>query len=587
MAAQKTKFRRSLILIVILIGGLWGGGLYGHASERSDARAECKRKEDLLNPKPSPSPSPTLSTSATPSAAPSPSVTGSPSAMGAREIMPDAVPVAAFAQAATPSPSPTVSASPTAKPTVTVECDDPTLVRLGLDLQGGISVVLAPKDENASVDKGSLEKARDIIAQRVDALGVAEPDITVQGNNILIQLPGIKDQKKALDLIGTVAKLSFRPVLDQTTAPADLKIPTCDDPSTYPKDEPTKAVAMCLHGRDDKTGFDTDRATWQIMPLGPVELVGEDVKGADASLPGAGATTASWQIDLELTKEGDKKFEKITGKLACNPVGDPKRQLAIVLDSVIESAPQAGETVTCNQGISGGTAQITGSFSEKEARDLSLVLRYGALPIELKALTTTTVSPLLGRESLQGGLAAGAIGLALVFLYVLLFYRALGLIVWLGIIIHAMLTMGVVIILGQTAGFALSLAGIAGLIVSLGIAVDSFIVYFERIKDEVHQGRTVRAAVDRAWPSAWRTVLAADLVTALAAVTLYFLAVGNVRGFALTLGLSTALDLFISRLFMHPAVWLLAQGKVLGESKRLGMGAMAGGIAPVQTGGTR
>jgi preprotein translocase subunit SecD len=173
-----------------------------------------------------------------------------------------------------------------------------------------------------------------------------------------------------------------------------------------------------------------------------------------------------------------------------------------------------------------------------------------------------------------------------VFLYVLIFYRGLGLIIWFGIACHGALTLAVIIILGETAGFALSLAGIAGLIVSLGIATDSFIVYFERIKDEVHQGRTVRASVDRAWTSAWRTILAADLVTGLAAVVLYFLAVGSVRGFALTLGLSTALDLFVSRLFMHPAVWLLAQTKRFNESKSMGVrsGAGFGDVAPA--GGT-
>ncbi len=552
MAAQKGRYTRSLILIAVLIGAVWGGGVYGHSREVNDARKECEAR----NPKPTPSPTP--SPTGSPTASPTPTTT--------------------------PSPSPSVSPSAAAK---AVECDDPTVIRLGLDLQGGISVVLAPADAAATVDAGSLAKARDIIAQRVDALGVAEPDITVQGNNILVQLPGIKDQKKALDLIGTVAKLSFRPVLGGLNPgqppPPNISIPKCDDPSTYPKDDPKKELVMCVHGRD-QAGGDTDRSTWGLLALGPVALSGEDVAGADATLP---AGSPDWQVDLRLTKAGDKKFTDVTGKLACNQAGDSKRELAIVLDSVVESHPQMGEEVQCNQGIAGGTAQITGGFGEKDAKDLALVLKYGALPIELKPLTTTTVSPTLGRDSLRGGLYAGVIGLAVVFLYVLLFYRALGLIIWVGIAIHAALTMGVIVLLGQTAGFALSLAGIAGLIVSLGIAADSFIVYFERIKDEVHQGKTVRASVDRAWASAWRTILAADLVTALAAIVLYFLAVGGVRGFALTLGLSTALDVFVSRWFMHPSVWLLAQGKVLGESKTLGMGAMAGGYTPVATGGTR
>jgi preprotein translocase subunit SecD len=323
--------------------------------------------------------------------------------------------------------------------------------------------------------------------------------------------------------------------------------------------------------------------------LGPVALQGTDISGASAVLPSGttAVSTAGWEVSLNLSSSGAKKFQAITAKLACNQSGSDTRQLAIVLDEVVVSHPQMGDNVQCNVGISGGTAQITGNFTEKEAKDLALVLKYGALPVELVPSTITTVSPTLGREALHSGLIAGAIGLGIVFLYVLLFYRGLGLDVWLGLAVHATLTLGVIVLLGRTAGFALSLAGIAGLIVSLGIATDSFIVYFERIKDEVHQGKTVRASVDRAWTSAWRTIVAADLVTALAAVVLYFLAVGSVRGFALTLGLSTALDLFVSRLYMHPSVWLLAQTRRFNESKTLGMGSVAGVGELVQAAGAR
>ncbi|MFA5890938.1 MAG: protein translocase subunit SecD [Actinomycetota bacterium] len=460
--------------------------------------------------------------------------------------------------------------------------------RLGLDLKGGISVVLVPKS-GETVDKGSLQKAVDIIQQRVDALGVAEPDISLQGDNILVQIPGIKDTTKALRLIGTTAKLSFRPVLARVTtdtAPPGAALPECSDPNTFPEDVPTKQVVLCVKDRDPQTGAGTDPAAWERLLLGPVELQGSDVSTALAELPPAGQGGGGWEVSLRLTAAGAKKFESITGKLACNPLGDASRQLAIVLDRLVESNPQMGETVQCNQGIDGGTAQITGNFSERESKDLALVLRYGALPIELVPTTTTTISPTLGKESLRSGLVAGAIGLGVVLLYVLLFYRALGMIIWIGIAIHGGLTVGVVILLGQFAGFALSLAGIAGLIVSLGIAADSFIVYFERIKDEVHQGRTVRASVDRAWTSAWGTIVAADLVTALAAGVLYFLAVGGVRGFALTLGLATGLDLFVSRWFMHPSVWLLAQTKRFNESKTLGMRSIAGVGDALPAGGT-
>jgi preprotein translocase subunit SecD len=456
----------------------------------------------------------------------------------------------------------------------------PGFLTYGLDLRGGLSVALEPK-AGQSVSHGSLQTALEIIRNRVDALGVAEPDISLQGNNILIQLPGVKDPAQALTLIGTTAKLEFRPVLAAVppgaTPPAGVAVPDCALRSTYPPDVPDQPIVLCAQITDQK-GNVLPPSTWTKLVLGPVALQGTDVSGANAVLPSGttAVSTAGWEITLSLTGDGAKKFQATTAKLACNAAGADTRQLAIVLDEVVQSHPQVGSDVVCNTGITGSTASITGNFTEKEAKDLALVLKYGALPVELVPSTITTVSPTLGREALHSGLVAGAIGLGIVFLYVLLFYRGLGLVVWLGLAVHATLTLGVIVFLGRTAGFALSLAGIAGLIVSLGIATDSFIVYFERIKDEVHQGKTVRASVDRAWTSAWRTIVAADLVTALAAVVLYFLAVGSVRGFALTLGLSTALDLFVSRLFMHPSVWLLAQTRRFNESKTLGMSSVAG-----------
>lgn len=463
--------------------------------------------------------------------------------------------------------------------------DPPNLVNLGLDLQGGISVVLEPK-AGQQADPAVLQQAANIITNRVDALGVAEPDVSVQGDNILIQLPGLRDQQRALKIIGTTAQLRFRPVLE--LLPPDYKakrgerVPNCADQNTWPEDEAGKEIILCARDRDE-AGRVPPPEQWLKLRLGPVALEGTDVSSASAELPPG---QASWDVSLRLDGEGAKKFEQVTGRLACNPVGDPKRQFAIVLDRVVESHPQMNEDIDCNKGIAGGQAIITGNFRESEAKDLGLILRYGSLPIDLVRSTTTTISPTLGRESLDAGLLAGAIGLGIVFLYVLMFYRALGIIIWIGLLLHAAFTLAVVVLLGKTAGFALSLAGIAGLITSLGVATDSFIVYFERVKDEVHGGRTIRSSVDRAWQSAWRTILAADLVTALAAGVLYFLAVGSVRGFALMLGLATALDLFVSRWFMHPAVWLLAQTRRFNESRTLGVRSMAGmGSTPAPVAG--
>lgn len=529
-----------------------------------------------------------------------------------------------------------------------VQCKSPMKAQLGLDLQGGISVVLAPKGE---ANPESLDKAVDIIRQRVDALGVAEPDISRQGNNILVEIPGVKDRQAALDTIGKTAELRMRTVTkiispgtpEWAAAPplnclkpfetaaspspsASPKATATTTPKTSPtatvkpasptatgkatpepsgkatptptgtaapsgagEDDPDKPVTLCARVTAPD-GKDLPESSWEKLELGPARLVGSDIADARGQLAGGGTdlSAVGWEVTLNLTGEGAKKFEKVTGELACNPAGDPKRQFAIVLDGIVESHPQMGEDIQCNTGIAGGTAVITGNFTEKDAKNLALVLRFGALPIALEEQETNEISPTLGKDSLRGGLLAGAIGLALTLIYVVLFYRILGFLIWFGLLLHAGFTVGVVIILGNTAGFALTLAGIAGLIVSVGIAADSFIVYFERLKDEVQTGKSIRASVDRAWSSAWRTIVAADLVTALAATALYVLAVGSVRGFALMLGLSTALDLFISYLVMHPAVWLLAQTKFFNESKRLGIKRVVGETAgPSLAGGQR
>jgi protein-export membrane protein SecD len=459
-----------------------------------------------------------------------------------------------------------------------------------LDLQGGLSVVLTPK---GTAKSDALDKAVDIIRQRVDALGVAEPDISRQGSNILVQLPGVKDPTTALKLIGQTAFMTFRPVIDQLTqgTPEYAASPPCSlfgASSVDPTKNTGQGVTYCARLTDPTAGGSLPPETWPKLSLGPAALLGQDVSGATAEPPSGNVGGGfGWSVGLKLTSQGGKKFEKITGELACNPDGSPKRQLAIVLDQIVESHPQMATDVQCKQGISQGSAQITGSFSQKDANDLALVLRYGALPVALEASTTTTVSATLGHDTLRTGLLAGFIGLALVLIYVVIFYRILGLVVWIGLVYFSAFVLGVVIILGQTAGFALSLAGIAGLIVSVGIATDSYIVYYERLKDEVHQGRSVRAAVDRAWDSARRTIVAADLVTGLAAITLYVLAVGSVRGFALTLGLATALDVIISFLLMHPSVWLLAQTGFFNTSRHLGVGRVVGSTAEAPAGGGR
>ncbi len=265
-----------------------------------------------------------------------------------------------------------------------------------------------------------------------------------------------------------------------------------------------------------------------------------------------------WQVQFNLNKAGAAKFAAATQKL----VG---KQLAIVLDGVVQSAPTVQSAITGGQGV------ITGSFTEKQAKNLAVVLNSGALPIELTRQTVVTVSPTLGKESLHQGILAGLVGLVLLMLYLAFYYRLLGVVTWFGMAIWATLAIGLVSLLGRTAGYALTLAGVAGIIVSLGITADSYIVFYERLKDEVRHGKTLRAAVVPAFNRSWRTIVAADTVTIIAAGVLYILAIGSVKGFALTLGLSTGLDLFVVYFFKRPTVFLMSRNPRLAEMRGFGL----------------
>ena len=278
--------------------------------------------------------------------------------------------------------------------------------------------------------------------------------------------------------------------------------------------------------------------------------------------------------------DGSKKWADFTSELAClRDEGEQiKSQVAIVLDGKVESAAgmqdpagaASGGGVECGSGITGGDTQID-TATEAEAKSLALVLRTGALPLTLEQSEVRKVSPTLGEESLNAGLLAGILGLALVMLYMLLYYRALGLVVWLGLALFTAALYTVLAILGETAGLSLTLAGVAGVIVSIGVTADSYIVAFERLKDEVRSGKSMRAAVDRGMKRAFKTILVADFVTGAAAVILYLLAVGPVKGFALTLGLATIIDVLVAFFFTRSAVGLLARTKMFTEGRFIGM----------------
>jgi preprotein translocase subunit SecD len=273
---------------------------------------------------------------------------------------------------------------------------------------------------------------------------------------------------------------------------------------------------------------------------------------------------------MDLTDSGSAKWDQLAQEQF-------HKQVAITLDSIVQSAPTIQPNDPSFTSF-GGTAVISGSFDQGEAEDLAKLINYGALPVQLKKISVENVSPTLGQDQLDAGIIAGIIGLALVALYMLFYYRLLGLVVIAGLALSGAALYVVIVYLGESIGLALTLAGVTGIIVSVGITVDSYIVYFERLKDEVRGGSTVRACVDRAFTRSFRTILAADLVSLIGAAVLYWLAIGSVRGFALFLGISTILDLLVAYFFMHPIVSLMARNPELVRMR--GVGIAAGLDAP-------
>ncbi len=496
---------------------------------------------------------------------------------------------------------------------------------LGLDLTGGVSVVLAAP---AKTDKAVMQKALDRIRDRVDALGVAEPDISLIGSNLIqVQLPGLGGQGKVvkrgeqfcavsstgkglgcfpkqadaqakakaesvqrvLAIIGTTARLEERQVNSVinssdssyatqvfTTGVIKPNDPYRNSPNFH--EAPSKDGGLITYEDDfpapNGDGFFTPGSD-PIYNLGKIEITGADLSKAVAQYVTASTTSANagWQVAFTLNKDGSKKFAAATTRL----VG---KNLAIVLDGTVQSAPTVQSAITGGQGV------ITGQFSAQEAKNLAVVLNSGALPVELARLNVQTVSPLLGKESLRQGLIAGLVGLIALMLYLAFYYRLLGIVTWFGMAIWATLAIGLVSLLGRTAGYALTLAGVAGIIVSLGITADSYIVFYERLKDEVRHGKTLRASVVPAFNRSWRTIVAADIVTIIAAAVLYLLAVGSVRGFALTLGLSTGLDMFVVYFFKRPTVFLMSRSSALTSLRGVGLrSGVAAEPVPVAGGG--
>ena len=515
---------------------------------------------------------------------------------------------------------------------------------LGLDLQGGVSVVLAPP-KGTKPTSSSLDEAINIINQRINALGVAEAQVSRQGNNILVEIPGVKNKDQALQLVGETAELQFRPVLatvpvgadgtiqtgttttttpggststtaagsaststtaasttsttaraststtqkalgvsgtgqqaggaaappatltdlaaasTSTTAAATTTVTTTVKGATSTTKAPTSVKASTVITPDSVLRKPSSRSQSVILPqydpktkkmtalyeLGPTFVTGSGLSTASADLNQQG----QWEV-RPVFKSGAKGIDLFNkGAAACFSGAStcPTKQMAIVLDNRVLTAPTID-----NPSFQADQITISGSFSETEVHNIATALKYGALPVPLVPQTSEIVSATLGRDALRAGLIAGAVGFVLVGLYMIVFYRLLGVLAMLKLLIEGCIMWAFLCWAGPHLGLAITLAGLTGIVVSIGVSLDSNVVYYEHLKEDVRSGRTIRASVDKSFVSAWRTIVAADGASVLGAVLLWYLTVGAVRGFAFYLGLSTVLDLITSWCYMRPAV---------------------------------
>ena len=486
---------------------------------------------------------------------------------------------------------------------------------------------------SGTVDPNSLQLAKTIIQSRVDSLGVGESEVTTAGDNqIIVTVPNVQ-QDELVRLVGQTAVLRFRAVhaaeqvqpleptpaatSEPTSAPSDQPTAGASETAQAPSGEPSApaSTAPSATGNNkplpalptappvpldkacvpaDGKGSPPDQALgWQPTEacqaafaeftcetkvtevadqglfacnqektekylLGPALIEGNQLTTAVAGIP---QNNVNWVVNLEFNSEGAAAFEQATREISQK--SEPQNRFAIVLDGVSISAPSV------NEAIPGGRAEISGNFTQKSATELANVLKYGALPLAFDVSEVSNVSATLGGEQLRAGIIAGIIGLALVIGYCFWYYRGLGIVVVASLGIAGILTYACVVLLGSSVGFALNLAGIAGIIVAIGITADSFVIFFERIRDEVREGRSLRTAVETGWRRARQTILIADTVSLLSALVLFVLAIGSVKGFAFTLGLTTLIDVVVVFLFTKPLMTLLARTKFFGGGHKL------------------
>ena len=456
---------------------------------------------------------------------------------------------------------------------------------LGLDLQGGASVTMTPK---GTYDADALTVAVDIIRQRVDSIGVSEPEIIRQGDTVVVNLPGVKDQQQALELVGRTGAVEMRPVIrmadnpnNTTTTVAGSTTTTIAgaDKTSTTLAQPTGGLGSARHiaAETTTTTVPTDPVTGleegqTVLPgrkdgliylVGPAEATGEVFSNDSA----AEVSNGAWVVVAQLKSgsAGEDQWNALAGKCYAGGADCPTKQIAIILDGEVISAPVVQAPSFDN------SVQISGSFTENEANELARVLQFGAVPVQFDIPTVQTVSATLGKDSLKAAIVSGLIGVLLVLVFLLFYYRLLALVVVGGLTISGLLLWSVISWLSKTNGLALTLSGVAGIIVSIGVTVDSYVVFFEKIKDDVQSGRSLRNSAARGFESAWRTILAADTVSFIGALILWWLTVGSVRGFAFFLGLSTLSDIVVSYFFTRPTVLLLARTKFMNKGHVLGV----------------
>ena len=473
---------------------------------------------------------------------------------------------------------------------------------LGLDLQGGTRITLQAKATSGDVTDAKLRQARSIIDQRVNASGITEGEVTTQGGNqVIIEIPG-QDESDIVDQVGRTAQLRFRLVwasaqsAEKPADPAETKkqneaiakvdwskltldqiiqaetqgvqslpkeyIPGLNALNDQAKNFVCSKRTIPQEDRADRPLVTCDTTTGEVAVLSPSVIEGTDVKSASAVVPQG---QVSWVVALQMKGEGTKTFDKVTEALYQQQQqgSDQTSRFAIVLDGEVISAP------TTNGHFTDGSSQISGNFTATSSKALANQLKYGALPLTFELNGSSFEGPTLAGTQLKAGLVAGAVGLVLVVVYLLFYYRGLGLVAISSLIVAAAVTYGMVLLLGQGVGFTLTLPGIAGLIVAIGITADSFIVFFERLRDEVRDGKSLRLAVESGWKRARGTILAADAVSIMAALILFIFAIGVVRGFAFALGLTTLIDILVVFCFTKPLVTLLARTEFFGQGHRL------------------